>query len=246
MYFSDRASFENFCRTSLKTTGKLFGLYDIELDPKDFEVSYWLANDGFWESFLSVPIIQYFNLKNPKICVDVGAYVGYYSLLFLALGAEVVYAFEPNPASYSLLTETARKNSLCSRLVPINAAVSDFVGKAFLNDTKSRPGAFLSDSGILVEVTSLNEFFPFRPYPDFIKIDAEGSEESILHGMNHILTSGEPLAVVVEMASGRGYDVIDLFNRYRAFFSHWEELLHGIKHEDAIKNFNFFNFFFWR
>ena len=246
MYFETRDGFEAFCRESLKNTGKLFGAYDMELYPDDSEVSYWLSNDGFWESFVSVAVVQHFNKNRPKICVDVGAYVGYYSLLFLFLGAEVVYAFEPHPTSYSLLTKTVAKNNLYGYFIPVNAAVSNFIGKAFLNDVQSKPGAFLSESGLVVDVTTLDDFFLSKEYPDFIKIDAEGSEYFILDGMKNILKSDKPLGLIVEMADGRGYDVKSLFDRYRSYFSHWSELLHGIFHEDMIKHYSFFNFFFWR
>src|SRR5690606_1920695 len=78
-------------------------LNDISLVPH-------LILDGFWET----PVTQCLSriVKDGDTCIDVGAHLGYFSILMSALagGRGQTLAVEPNPAIASLLRKTSEIN----------------------------------------------------------------------------------------------------------------------------------------
>ncbi len=246
--FKNYYEFETFARKVKLETGKLFGQFNVKTIDNDPDVSFWIAKDGYWESFVSYKIANYFDIIKPEICVDVGAHIGYYSLLFLWLGAKVVYAFEPNPLAFSVLSENIRMNNLHGELVVNNCAVlENNFEEVFLDDTFGTPNSFVSHSGkYKVFSVSLDNFFYNKDLPDFIKIDAEGSEERIIAGMEKILKSNKKLGLVIEIARGRGYDVIELFNHIGKYFDHWFELISQSDSETIFYEYDFYDVMFWR
>jgi FkbM family methyltransferase len=116
------------------------------------------------------------------VAFDVGANVGYYTLL-LARGVGPkgrVTAFEPNPANVARLKEHLRLNKI-DNVEIVEAAVSDTTGTAFL----SGEGATgkLSQTGTPIQTLQLDNY----PRPDFIKMDIEGGETAALRGSRKIL-----------------------------------------------------------
>ncbi|MEM3549514.1 MAG: FkbM family methyltransferase [Candidatus Bathyarchaeia archaeon] len=73
------------------------------------------------------------NMKKGATVLDIEAYCGYYSIIASRLvGNEgKVFAFDPHPDNYKLLTRTVSFNKL-NNVVPINKAVSDKTGRAKL------------------------------------------------------------------------------------------------------------------
>ena len=68
------------------------------------------------------------NLKSNDIFFDIGAHIGYYSLIlsnYLKNG--MIYSFEPNSLNYKLLEENVKSNGL-KNVITENLAVSDFNG----------------------------------------------------------------------------------------------------------------------
>jgi len=129
-------------------------------------------------------------LKGGQAFVDIGAHIGYYTLLASSLVGEtgVVFAFEPSPENFGVL-----KNNLhaagCRNVFPINEAVSKRTGAAdlYLNPKNTgdnrlfHPG--LPWQKIRVKTIRLDDFFlAYGGRLDFIKCDAQGHELSILYG----------------------------------------------------------------
>lgn len=122
---------------------------------------------------------------------DVGANIGVFTVLQAAQGARV-YSFEPNPDSYSRLLRnvTANKLSDCVRLFP--TALGDKRGMGSLHviaggttgGVVTPVEARASASGVAVPIATLDEIVSTLPglSIDLLKIDAEGSEVSILRG----------------------------------------------------------------
>jgi FkbM family methyltransferase len=141
------------------------------------------------------------------ICCDIGAHIGYFSLMMARLTGNggKVFAFEPDPDNFSLLSEHIRINGLSSIVDAVPLAVSSRVESAVAVFQKgpasySSTGKLSSSSneeGIEVEVTSLDEFVYRRGYPEpnFIKIDVEGFEGEVLSGADRILTQARPVIV---------------------------------------------------
>jgi len=145
-------------------------------------------------------------VKEENVVVDLGANIGYYSLLAARLVGSKgrVYAFEPEPTNYSLLLKNIELNEY-HNIIPVSKAVSNAAGtvRLFLDNqdtgahTICEPGK--KGKSIEVESVTLDEFFKDRePQIDVIKMDIEGAEMSALAGMDRILKENNNLKIFVE------------------------------------------------
>jgi len=125
---------------------------------------------------------------NPKIVFDIGANVGNYSKSLLSETEAKIYAFEPNPDSFTELQK------LPEQVEKIQCAVSNEPGNAFLHFRGEHDErASLSDKvriGEKVEVTveTVSDIASERNISevDFIKIDTEGFEKEVIEGFGGI------------------------------------------------------------
>ena len=139
------------------------------------------------------------SLRAGDVAVDVGAHIGYYTLLAARRVGQrgVVFAFEPDPANYKLLNENIRLNNY-ENVVAVQKAVTNKTGSAtlFLNSSSSKNSLFLAprscEKRTVVETVSLDDFF--SEYPPslasrikLIKMDVEGAEMLALLGMSQLV-----------------------------------------------------------
>lgn len=133
-----------------------------------------------------------------SVVYDIGANVGYFSLLAAVLtGTEgKVYAFEPLPRNARFLRKHVALNHLENRIEVIEAAVSDREGEAHFDLGASTAMGHLADSGeIRVQMVKLDRMLEtgeLRP-PDYMKVDVEGAEFEVLSGARHILEEYRPV-----------------------------------------------------
>ncbi len=138
--------------------------------------------------------------------VDVGAYLGYHSMAAAMLVGKTgaVYAFEPDPYAFDVLTRNVATNRL-SQIVPIESAVTRFSGEqTYMRDPYGAEGSLQAFRGsgdpVSVRTLSLDEFFSARQWPPVhvIKIDIEGSEKIALAGMGELSRRNPHLALIME------------------------------------------------
>ena len=127
---------------------------------------------------------------------DVGAHVGFYSMLtsLLVESTGKVVSFEPTPWTYLLLEKNV---SGLANVGTINKAVGDSEGVVALHDYGPGYGAYNSlnkkwaetmlknrkKSRIMVEATTLDDYCSRNSiYPNVLKIDTEGFEFQVLQG----------------------------------------------------------------
>jgi FkbM family methyltransferase len=140
-------------------------------------------------------------LANGGVFVDVGANVGAYTLVASEQERARVLAFEPHPATFALLEENLRRNGR-KNVFASCAAVGNKVGVLSISDT---PGSstthVISDdsfASLEVPVVRLDVELERRDlHADAIKIDVEGFEYEVLHGMGEEL--GRATVVFVEV-----------------------------------------------
>lgn len=161
------------------------------------EKDYWL---GTYEMELQHAIQHW--VKPAQVVYDLGANVGYVSLLFARVVGEQgrVFAFEPLPANQQRLRQNLELNrSLSIQLVPAAAAErsgraafalhgSDDMGRLHTGGTAAKT--------IEVETIALDDFATTHPAPDLIKIDIEGAEVLALQGMQTLLRSAKPVLFI--------------------------------------------------
>ena len=106
-------------------------------------------------------------------CFDVGAHVGYHSLMFARLSRQPVVAFEPDAAAALRLRENLALNRFDIRLVPLAVGAAD------------------GDKTISLDRAAATHFVP-----DLVKIDIEGGEVDALAGAARLLQTRRPHLIV--------------------------------------------------
>ena len=141
------------------------------------------------------------NLTEGSVFIDVGAYIGFYSIRareFVGSKGRVI-AFEPHPENYKELVRNIKINSY-ENIFAENLALSDKreMLRLFLASDLATPTIVeLKGSYVEVEAISLDEYVESRSLePDLIKIDAEGSEYKIIRGMSLMLEKSHPKIIV--------------------------------------------------
>jgi FkbM family methyltransferase len=139
-----------------------------------------------------------------SVVLDVGACLGYYSLLAAKYGARV-YAFEPDPTILPYLMTNITKNSFQDRIVTVSKAVSNAKGLMpfFLHDCAALNSLF-DRSGevkqtVQVELITIDEFLGDSVQVDIVKMDIQGAELYALEGMERMIRfANRPLTMFVE------------------------------------------------
>lgn len=144
-------------------------------------------------------------LSQGEVAVDVGANIGAISLVMAsAVGASgKVIAIEPTPRCADLLRRTMALNGVQDFVQIVQAAVSADNGTARLNiGLTSAHNSLLaldeSQEAIEVTVWPLDQLVTSGLTPSLVKIDVEGAELDVLHGMSDVLARSPDLALVVE------------------------------------------------
>ncbi len=142
-------------------------------------------------------------IKQGMTFVDVGANIGYFSLIAARLVGEngKVFAFEPDKDNFGLLERNIKENRY-ENITSVEKAVSDKVGTAkFYLDSDNLCAHSLNEKEnsnfIEVETTKLSDFLKDSKV-DVIKIDVEGAEQSVFDGMKDIIAKNNKLAVITE------------------------------------------------
>lgn len=126
--------------------------------------------------------------------IDIGAHIGYYSMLASGLvgNSGKVVSFEPTPSTYSLLVKNMKdkKNVTAENLavysIPTNMEFNDYGLKymVFNSFKKARLNNIeLKANHINVQTVTLDDYCSSKAVkPSFIKIDAESVELHVLQG----------------------------------------------------------------
>jgi FkbM family methyltransferase len=149
-----------------------------------------------------------FLLQKGMRFIDVGAHVGYYTLLAArCVGSSgTVYAFEPEPRNFRLLQRNVELNSY-PNVITVRKAATDFTGTAKLYVSFAESSWHsLNESNdvgsqvVEVETTTLDHFLYTQRWPaiDLVKIDAEGAESAIVTGMHGVMERNPSLRIIFE------------------------------------------------
>lgn len=139
-------------------------------------------------------------VKGGDIVFDIGANVGFYTLLASALVGDAghVYAFEPLPRNIGLLQRHVAVNGLTNVTI-VEGAVSNREGTARFDASVLPEMAHLSDSGgIPVKVFTLDSLAGAGVVgaPTLLKIDVEGAEADVIRGGRSVLQQHHPIILL--------------------------------------------------
>jgi len=185
------------------TTRGIYLLKEIQgnkmyLNLEDPGISKDLALDGIREELVTRQIRK--ELTPGMKCVDIGANIGYYTLIEAQLVSEEgkVYAIEPEPRNFELLKKNIEVNNYDSIVEVYQLAIGNKNGIAKLYLSKHSNlhnmvarGGDKNREYINVEVCKLDGLLKDKDPVDFIRMDIEGYEYEAILGMQKILTKGK-------------------------------------------------------
>jgi len=163
-------------------------------------------------------------INEGDVLYDVGANVGAYSLVASKFfdGKVQVYAFEPAYLNFTQLCKNTALNGCEGSIVPFQVALSDETGIEIFNLYNLFPGGAIHALGEAIDPNG-EAFIPaskqpvlsYRtddfirqfqiPVPNHIKIDVDGTEFSVLKGMDETLDDKSVRSMLLELNEGRGH-----------------------------------------
>lgn len=161
--------------------------FSMFLNPDDRTVSPALWTWGLWEPNETRWFVR--SLRPGDVVVDVGANIGYYTLLGARLVGESgrVYAFEPDPASFEILARNVQGEERPAIAVEA-VALDDY-------------------------------FADHPDGVDFVKVEAQGAEGVILDGMRGLIERSDELVMAFEYSpralAGMRYHAPQLLRVFR-------------------------------
>lgn len=170
------------------------------------------------------------NIRATDTCVDVGANIGYYTLLFSKSAKNGrVHSFEPVPLNYQLLTTNLVLNNVENVVLNPQAVGA---GRKDVDFIVAQDGAYssLAETGrkavaqrIKVAMISLDEYCDAKHISqvDILKVDVEGAEEAVIEGAEGLLRNSPPRLIMLELYEPMlrilGSNIKQIVNRMRGF-----------------------------
>ena len=194
--------FDSFCPRNGSRRATLFG-YTIDLDLEDeIQRNVWLGTYELRETSLVKS-----HLRKGMTFLDVGANIGYYSLMAAAYAGPSgrVVSFEPSPMSYRHFKKTVDENGILNITIE-QAALSDVAGEGQLFVPKEQGNntpTMVANSGgraVPVPVVTLDEYLERNRIGriDFMKIDVEGFEPKVIAGAQSAIRAKRIGAIICE------------------------------------------------
>ena len=188
--------------------------HEMYLDSSD---SLRLSTNDVFEPYTTEVIKQ--NISNGDLVMDIGANIGYFTLI-MAKGIKEngkVFSFEPEPKNFELLKKNVEINNY-SNVILEKKAIGNKTGiaKLYLADRKNNifhsgmHRIFRSDlvsqisNPVSINIIKLDDYLQdlkFIKKIRLIKIDVEGAEFDVLKGMSKILDENKGIKIVMEFSS---------------------------------------------
>lgn len=165
---------------------------------------------GFYEEPETVFCLK--NIDKDDILIDVGANVGYFSLLFAqqtVIGEGEVYSIDPIPSNIEKLVFNARVNGFNNINIIQNAMGEEKSQLDFYIKKDNAYSSFANNSNseveekIIVEVSTLDIFLEKNNINNIkiLKIDTEGAEGMVLNGAKKSLQNGLFKYIIIELSN---------------------------------------------
>jgi len=172
----------------------------------DEQDSLGLRHAGIFEATETQLIKQH--LKAGDVILDIGANIGYYSLIFCQrVGTQGhVYAFEPEAQNIEFLQHNIALNQF-DNIDIIPKGVANHTGTSTLHLCPDNSGmhraypSILCQQTVEIALTRLDDYFAANMPPiDWIKMDIEGFEYQALLGMEKLIKAQKHLKILTEFS----------------------------------------------
>jgi FkbM family methyltransferase len=155
-------------------------------------------------------------LRRGAVVFDIGAHVGFYSLLSAVLAGPSgrVFAFEPLASNVANLRRHAALNRVSVEV--IEAAVADRDGEALFQRGADSYTGGLDDQGTPVAVVTMDGLRAAGrlPAPDLVKIDVEGAESLVLKGASKTILTARPTIFLATHGTTSRAHCLDLLDGF--------------------------------
>jgi len=164
------------------------------------KLNFWYRSDdkfigqrialGKYEKYETAIMLGQLNINS--VVVDVGANIGYYTLL-MARVAKKVYAIEPDKDCFEILKKNVKENNL-KNVVLLNIGASDKKGKKYLmRDEKNQGNSKINDkNGETILTRTLDNMLINEQKISLIKVDTQGWETQVIEGAKKIIKRDQP------------------------------------------------------
>lgn len=191
----------NLVTSKIKTSFVEINEHKMFLDKND---SMSLSINRWYEPYQTNLAAKY--IKTGDTVLDLGANIGYYTLLFAKLvgSTGMVYAFEPEKTNFDVLLKNCALNGY-QNVVAENKAISDtntpltfYLSKDNSGDNRLF-GDETSEKAVSVPAVKLDDYFSNANLPiNFIKMDIQGAEGRAFQGMKTLMSKTNRLVVFCE------------------------------------------------
>lgn len=161
---------------------------------RDKYVSRRIREEGIWEPYETSLLLSL--LKAGDVFVDVGANIGYFSIIAASVVGEggSVFAFEPDPDNFRLLQASAGLNGLDQRIIAVEAGLAAAAGDGHLFLSEDNLGDHqiyaMDDERASLPISLYNgsQYLSGRLRRlDLLKVDTQGSEYEVMLGLLPLL-----------------------------------------------------------
>lgn len=197
-YFPFNAAYHVYFEKVAKKTTKTFRCDDrkfkLKLNPK-FNSHRNLIMKDVYEEKITQKIQEEVNKKD--IFIDIGAHIGYYSILASTLGFKKVLAFEPVPENFHYLRKNINLNNK-KKIIPkkIGLGSKNKLKRFYHNLESTAKSSILDinkkDTKNLIKIQIKRGDNIIEAKPNFIKIDVEGYELEVIKGLQNIIKESLP------------------------------------------------------
>jgi FkbM family methyltransferase len=191
---------------------------------------FWNGADNYEYSAIFLDVVQH-----ARVFFDVGASIGYYSLLAAKANPSIsVVAFEPASSPFHFLKKNVAINNLNSQITTSPVALSDAEGNLQFHEFRTTINGVLKHNlggagslkinfdsqrmhtvAVTVAASTLDSFCENNhlPLPDLIKMDTEGTEDMVLRGAHNVLQN-QPLIICETLFNTTEQKLEDILKHY--------------------------------
>ena len=175
-------------------------------------------------------------VKKDNVVVDVGAHIGYYSLLFAELVGEKghVFSFEPS-SNCDILKKNIEINNY-KNITAIQKAVSNETKDARLFLTPSLTTHYICDTNdgdydsIGIQTTTLDDYFKkFDGKIDFMKCVSQGADYAVIQGMSELVKKMKGITIMIAFSPSRLHEFGSNPSEFLATLEHEGFFLYAIR-----------------
>jgi FkbM family methyltransferase len=204
-------------------------------DNKDY-ISRYIRTYGFWEKHATELVHQIIQLNRNIVFIDIGANIGYFSLLVASSGIKSI-AFEPIKENYELFEQSINENGFQNLIQTYKVALGDERKTSSFNVIKHNMGGSTSIDFLFnlqpdfkrdIEILLADDFLYNIEDDMFIKMDVENMEVEVLNGMLKTLEKGKVKYILMEISKiDKPYlEIFEILKKYKFNIGIHIELLH--------------------